>query len=594
MKKINWDSVSKYTGISQALLQVAILVLVLVSSLGGRSAASLSYSLRIIAVLAVLTLLATSVQAIIAQRKITRRNQAEEALRRSEAQYRAVVDDHPGFIYRYATDLTVTFVNKTYCDFFGFTPEEVLGRNLMDVIAHAGSENMEKAHRQIARLTPQNPVHTHEHMVINSVRGDQSWVRWTDRLLLDENGDPLEYQASGLDFTDRRLAEEALEEQRSFLRQVIDAMPSIIFVRDYAGRYLLVNNKEPFGAAPGEVVGENKEAPDYNAEQAEHFLQQDRSVMDSGKELFIPEEELILPDGRTHWHTVSKIPLVGPHGRTDRVLVVLTDITERKKIEAGMIVADKLAGLGTLAAGIAHEINSPLQIITGKSESLQRRLKRDQLDLADLDNDLESINRNGWRVARIVRSLLDYAHPISGEIGPREINALVADTLLLIEHQLRTWSNIIVTTELAADLPALHCDGEEISRLLINLLTNARDAMPNGGEITIRTRLNPIDSGAILEISDNGEGIPDEALSNIFNPFFTTKVVGKGTGLGLFIVHGIVQSLGGKITVESQLDKGTTFSISLPQNPLPEGKPQHGRYSPGGLENETPQTSQKT
>jgi len=243
-----------------------------------------------------------------------------------------------------------------------------------------------------------------------------------------------------------------------------------------------------------------------------------------------------------------------------------------------MVVADKLAGLGTLAAGIAHEINSPLQIITGKSESLKRRLERDQLDLDNLDSDLESINRNGWRVARIVRSLLDYAHPISGEIEQFEINALISDTLLLIEHQLRTWSNITVMTDLASDLPPLYCSGEEVSRLLINLLTNARDAMPDGGEVAIRTCRNQADDGIILEIADNGQGIPEEALPNIFNPFFTTKAVGQGTGLGLFIVHGIVQSLGGEISVTSQVDKGTTFTVSLPPDPLPAADIKHGRY----------------
>jgi PAS domain S-box-containing protein len=707
MKKKNWDSISKNTGIFQVMLQAIILVLVLISSLGGRSAVSLTFFLRIIAGLALLTLLASSVQAIISQRKIARRQQAEteleeqhsflsqvidaipneifvrdrqgcyalvntlaaeyvgltveeltgaleaevntnqaqvdqflaegsrvmdsleplflpeeklelpdgrirwhqvsklplldpdgtsnrvlvvlvditrkklaeEALKRSEAQYRAVVEDHPGFIYRYKPDLTLTFVNKTYCDFFGFNADEVVGRSLLDVIAHAGPENMEKARQQLARLTPDNPVSSHEHMVTNAVRGEESWVRWIDRLLLDENGEPFEYQASGLDITDHRLAEDALKEQHSFMRQVIDAMPSSIYVRDYSGRYLMINNKMPFGPVKiGEVVGENLEDSRFTTDQARHFLEEDRSVMDSGKEQFIPEEELVLPNGKVHWQTVHKMPLFGPDGRADRVLVVLTDITERKKIEASMVVADKLAGLGTLAAGIAHEINSPLQIITGKSESLKRRLERDQLDLDNLDSDLESINRNGWRVARIVRSLLDYAHPISGEIEQFEINALISDTLLLIEHQLRTWSNITVMTDLASDLPPLYCSGEEVSRLLINLLTNARDAMPDGGEVAIRTCRNQADDGIILEIADNGQGIPEEALPNIFNPFFTTKAVGQGTGLGLFIVHGIVQSLGGEISVTSQVDKGTTFTVSLPPDPLPAADIKHGRY----------------
>jgi PAS domain S-box-containing protein len=508
---------------------------------------------------------------------ITRSKLAEEALLRSEAQYRAAVEDHPGFIFRYAPDYTITFVNKAYCDFFGFTPQDVLGRSLLDIVAAAGPENMERTRQQLARVTPQNPVHTHEHSVINT-RGEVRWVRWTDRLLLDESGEPLEYQASGLDITDRRQAEEALEEQRRFLRQIIDAIPNTIMVRNYSGRYMLVNNKEPHGATPGRVIGESTDNPDFSAEQAELFLQQDRTVMDTGQELFIPEEELILPNGDKCWNQVLKLPLIDADGTSKRVLVVMTDITERKKLETGIVNAEKLAGLGTLAAGIAHEINSPLQVITGKSESLQRRLEKNQLDLADLDNDLGSINRNAWRVARIVRSLLGYAHPSSGEKYPENINSLIEDTLLLIEHQLKTWSNITVTTDLAPDLPLLQCSSEEISRLLINLLTNARDAMPDGGEIAIRTRHDKTNRSVLLEIADTGEGIPDEVLPLIFNPFFTTKVVGKGTGLGLFIVYGIVQSYGGTITLDSQPTKGTTFTINLPQDPQLAGQEKLGRY----------------
>jgi PAS domain S-box-containing protein len=521
----------------------------------------------------------TSSQVLVVLIDITERKQAEEAQRRSEAQYRAAVEDHPGFIYRYTPDFKVTFVNKTFCDFFGISPEDILGHSILDIVAEFEPDNVEVTRQQIARITPEQPVQMHEHGVTNS-RGEERWVRWVDRLLLDENGDPVEYQASGLDITDRQQAEEALEEQRRFLRQIIDANPNMIFVRDYAGRYVLMNKKaaELIGWDTLDMSSEAKAHADFDQEQAGRFLKQDHFVMDTGQDLFIPEEEIVLPSGEKRWVQTSKHALVGPDGRADRVLVVLVDISERKKMEASMVDAEKLAGLGTLAAGIAHEINSPLQIITGKTESLQRRLERDRVDTGALNNDLSAINRNAWRVAQIVRSLLDYAHPVAGEIQPMDINTLIKDTLLLIEHQFKTWSNITVQTELAEELPLLQCTSDEISRMLINLLTNARDAMPEGGQITIRTRHDPDESAVFLEVADTGPGIPEEILSNIFDPFFTTKAVGKGTGLGLFIVHGIVQSRGGQIDVSSRAGEGTTFSISLPLELRPAKQDSPGRY----------------
>ena len=172
-------------------------------------------------------------------------------------------------------------------------------------------------------------------------------------------------------------------------------------------------------------------------------------------------------------------------------------------------------------------------------------------------------------MAQIVRSLLTYARPSAEAAGLHDLNNIVRDTLLLIEHQLLTWSNVMVVTELASDLPSLHCDHEKISQILLNLLTNARDAMPHGGEIKIRTRYDKKEKQVILEVNDSGHGITEEVRARIFDPFYTTKPVGKGTGLGLSIVQGIVQAHGGDIILESEVNQGTTISVLLPEHPPP-------------------------
>ena len=199
---------------------------------------------------------------------------------------------------------------------------------------------------------------------------------------------------------------------------------------------------------------------------------------------------------------------------------------------------------------------------------MARRIREGRLEEDRLLHNAENINKSAWRVARIIRSLLTYARATTyEEIEPHDLNEIIQETLLMIEHQLRTWSNIYVTSQLADDLPTLHCERNSISQVLINLLTNARDAMPRGGEITIRTHYDTQRSHLVLEVTDSGPGIPEEIRTKIFDPFFTTKPVGEGTGLGLSIVQGIAHAHGGEVRADSEPGQGATFTVSLPEKP---------------------------
>lgn len=249
----------------------------------------------------------------------------------------------------------------------------------------------------------------------------------------------------------------------------------------------------------------------------------------------------------------------------DGLVYVMRDITEHKQIEMHILASQKLADLGTLAAGIAHEINSPLQVITGVSQTLLDRLASGTLDTERLQKGLVTIHRSGWRCAEIVRALRTYAHAATTELVATDLNEVVRDTLLLVENQLRSWDNIKVVTELSEDLPTLHCDRNQMAQLLINLLTNARDAMPRGGTIVIRTAYDSARRSILLSVSDTGVGIPEAIRDKIFDPFFTTKPPGQGTGLGLSIVAGIVRAHHGEILLQTSEGKGTTFTIAFPQ-----------------------------
>jgi PAS domain S-box-containing protein len=243
---------------------------------------------------------------------------------------------------------------------------------------------------------------------------------------------------------------------------------------------------------------------------------------------------------------------------------IMRDITERKKLEASFLSAQKMASLGTLAAGVAHEINSPLQVITGLSDRHLRELSKNNLDANLLEKDFSTLKRNAWRIAEIVRSLLTYARPSLNKMTPGDLTDIIEDTLLLIEHKLRSWQSITIQKDLDDAVPPLVCDRNSLTQVLINLLTNAADAMPEGGDITIHTHHQPATKHVILQISDTGVGIPEATLQKVFDPFYTTKDIGHGTGLGLSIVRGIVEAHGGTIAAASIPDQGSLFSITLP------------------------------
>jgi signal transduction histidine kinase len=252
-------------------------------------------------------------------------------------------------------------------------------------------------------------------------------------------------------------------------------------------------------------------------------------------------------------------------GNPIRNLGVVQDITERKNLEKSLVESEKLAGIGTLAAGIAHEINTPLQIITGASENLQKKLSSGVVVHPDeLERRLQNINENAWRISAIVRSLLDYARSAPGDIQACSINHIVQNMLTLTEHQFKSWSNIHILTWLDENLPDVKCNPNKIIQVLVNLLNNARDAMPKGGRIHIETTFDPELSMVLLRVKDSGVGIPADHSSRIFDPFFTTKQPGEGTGLGLSISAGILRAHGGKIELENTRESGSCFKLSLP------------------------------
>ncbi|HUR19869.1 MAG TPA: ATP-binding protein [Vicinamibacterales bacterium] len=237
-------------------------------------------------------------------------------------------------------------------------------------------------------------------------------------------------------------------------------------------------------------------------------------------------------------------------------IVVIEDVTDRASLEEQLRVSEKMAAIGLLAAGVAHEVNTPLTGISSFTQML--------LDKADPEDPktqlLEKIERQTFRAAKIVNSLLNMARPSDGETGRLDVNVVIGDVLSLLEHQFRN-SRIQVRRDLAPIAPIRGFE-YQLQQVFLNLFLNARDAMPKGGWLSVSSAIR----GDIVqvEVADTGSGIPSEHISRIYDPFFTTKVDGRGTGLGLSVTYGIVQEHQGTLSCESVVGQGTRFTLTLP------------------------------
>jgi signal transduction histidine kinase len=267
------------------------------------------------------------------------------------------------------------------------------------------------------------------------------------------------------------------------------------------------------------------------------------------------------PTGESRVVNVAIAPLVNRNFAVVGRLIIMDDITERVELESQLSQADKLSSIGLLAAGVAHEVNTPLAVISSYSQMLAKQLQGDPQKGALL----EKITRQTFRASEIVNNLLNFSRTSGTEFTEIDVNKIITDTLALLEHQFRT-TKIKVQNNFADHLPAIQGNAGRLQQVFLNLFLNARDAMPSGGELRVSTSNG---AGVSIAVADTGSGIAQEHIQRIYDPFFTTKSTpregqGKGTGLGLSVSYGIIQEHAGKIRVESRPGEGTTFYLDFP------------------------------
>jgi len=356
-----------------------------------------------------------------------------------------------------------------------------------------------------------------------------------------------------------------LHRSREQYKSVVENALDLIFTVDESGTFISANTAaaRAFGL-PAEAIRGRSLADFFSPDDASAFLAQVKQAADRGQSLEV-KSAVRLRD-RVYWLSTHFVPVFGEDGRTvERVLVMARDITDRQRMEEQLFQTEKLASLGTLSAGVAHEINNPIGIILGFTEILLDRIPAGTKE----HEILKTMERQGTNAKKIVENLMTFARHPSTRGEATDINADIDSVLALVENSLLT-KKIELEKRLARGLPRVRGDSTELQQVFLNLINNAAAAMPHGGKLTVVTKVNPYNQMVEAIFADTGSGIPKELADRVFDPFFTTKKVGEGTGLGLAVSYAIINKYGGTIRFETRAQEaaaglqGTTFFVSLP------------------------------
>ena len=380
-----------------------------------------------------------------------------------------------------------------------------------------------------------------------------------------------------LDTNSYRLGKMELNLQRSnaFLRNLILSSVDGVIAADMTGKIIIFNDaaSEISGFFIDEALKNLNIKDVYPEDGAREVMKKLRSEKYSGKgKLKYYNVDLLGKNGKNI--PISLNASIVYEGNREVATVgffhdLRTKLFMEKKLEkvhAQLLQAEKMSSLGKLAAGVAHQLNNPLGSIT-----LFAKLALEDYDLEDgLRDDLERIVKDAKRARDTVRELLEFSRQTDQFMKLYDINKAILRTLFLLENQ-PLFQNIIIEKDLDSDIPLIHSDIQQLNHMFMNIILNAVEAMNGNGRLKIKTYLTQGKNKVCIEISDTGQGIPEDILPNIFDPFFTTKDEGKGTGLGLSIVYGIVENHKGSITAKSETGKGVTFVIKLPVEVLPCG-----------------------
>lgn len=463
-------------------------------------------------------------------------------------------------------DMVIISANETFLKAFHMHLEDVIGKTCHEIF-YSSKEPCK------ADLCPFRDVLTEKKgkSILRRRKTETGLENWEDRVfspILDDGGNIKYVMESIRDVTRVRSLEKALEETKEFLEKIIHSSPSAIIAADRAGNILLMNQaaENLFGYTFHEISRKKSIESIYPPGEARAIMKELRGESNGGKGKLPNRKTTIINSKMEEIPVEMTAAIIYEEGKEIATMGIYNDLREKlavekklKETQAQLAQSEKMASMGQLAAGVAHEVNNPLTGILFNAGMVLESLPPDNPYKEKLKYIIEDVNR----CKEIVKNLLVYSRQTNPARIISQLNMVVDQSLNLIRDQ-KLFGNVVVNKEMSEEMINIHADRNQIIQVIVNLVINACAAMEGEGILTLRTYRDKPRKKAFLEIIDSGCGIPPENLSKIFDPFFTTKEPGKGTGLGLSTSYGIIKEHGGDISVKETGPTGTTFLVELP------------------------------
>lgn len=505
---------------------------------------------------------------IMAIRNSGLREQAEEALKKSEARLKLQIERMPIAHIVWSPEFQVMFWNPTAEKIFGFTYEEALGKHPYDLIVPKSAQNhVDTIWKRL--LEGDSTAHSENENITKD--GRTIVCHWTNTPLKEDDGTVVGVLSMIQDITERKRAEEVLRESEERYRNLFENAHDIIQSCTSEGNIILTNPawQKTMGYTEEELPGLNLSMV-IHPDSLPH-CQQMLSRVFNGESANNVETIFVAKDGRK---IIMEGNITGRYmnGKIVAIQGIFRDITERKRFESEkeemqfqLIQSEKMAAVGQLASSVVHELNNPLMAVTGYSSMLEEQLKSPTINKDQCLEMLETLKEGSKKCEETVKNLLEFSRHAKHERRLISPNEALNSILSLLEHK-AGMEKIKINKKLQEDIPQIYADSNEMQTVFMNLIVNAFDAMKGGGTLTVESKKIDCKHVEFL-IIDTGEGIPKENLPKLFEPFFTTKPSGQGTGLGLPIVKKIIEEYGAEIGVESDVGKGTRVWMKYPIAP---------------------------
>jgi PAS domain S-box-containing protein len=492
--------------------------------------------------------------------ELSRKTLLEAEIREDRHRLQELLDSLPEVVMVVDGDGNVERVNRRFEEVNGLRAEDVLGRPCF----HRFADWREQGHCEETTCPRRRVLETERPMTLvtreTCLRGGrqegEAYFEVTANPLRGHDGRP-SVVMTAREVTERVLLKQETEVAARRFDQILATVHGMITIKDLEGRYQLANPAAErfFGIPAGDFLGKTA-GEIFPRDVAEIIARNDQVILESGARL--SNEEVLVLEGEEYVLISERILLKDYHGDPVGIFCVSRNITVRRRLQQELVLSEKHAAVGKLAAGVAHEINSPLTGVLTYAEDLMESTPEDD----PAREDLAVIVRETLRCRQILRDLLDYSRQTAPNRQQTSIEPIIRRALSLVENQ-ASFHDVRIDLVMAEHALQVEVDPNQIQQVMLNLIINARDAIDGKGEITVRTRERPRSGRVEVEVIDRGCGIPEPNLSRIFEPFFSTKGE-QGNGLGLAAVRRIIDQHRGEIAVESAVGEGSTFRISLP------------------------------